>query len=221
VTIGCHFCGTILDDRLGPLVEAHRERFGLTADVIFDVGTRDGDDAHYLQTSLNAVDVVAVDANPLAVERTRSAYPGFHVLECAVSDVAGRSEFTQIISERPDFAGSSSLKEAPSFPGATYNTITVEVRTLADIIESLGLQLRRLSVVKVDVEGFTWETVVGMGDYVSNVDVFHLETETFPRHDGHHDAKSVVELMTGLGFDCVWRGYEWGPRIEDQVWVRR
>jgi FkbM family methyltransferase len=209
-----------LDDRLGPLVEAHLERFGPIADVIFDVGTRDGDDAHYLQTSLNAVDVVAVDANPLAVERTREKYPDFHVVECAVSNVRGEAEFTQIISERVDFAGSSSLINAPSFPNATYNTITVQVRTLANIIEDLGLQSRRLSVVKVDVEGFTWETIMGMGDYVDNVDVFHLETETFARHDGHHDAGSVAELMAGLGFECVWRGYEWGPRIEDQVWVR-
>lgn len=74
-------------------------------------------------------------------------------------------------------------------------------------------------MVKVDLEGYTFEFLHGMGDWLKRVGVFHLETEKFERHEGHHGTSEVEAFMFMNGFVLVERSYEWGPHIEDQVWL--
>lgn len=205
------------DERLGAIVNNYRQHFGDTAEVIVDAGTRDGHDAAYLQEQLNATRVIAIDANPLAILRTRAEYPQFEIIETALSDYIGEASFDQIVSNREDFAGSSSLTKAQDFPGTLRNTITVKVTIMAELCNRLNLD--RMDVVKVDLEGYTYEFLIGLGELINKVKLFHLETETFNRHEGHHNNKEVMALMESHGFRLVDKSYEWGPRIEDQVWV--
>jgi FkbM family methyltransferase len=206
------------DERLGSLVAIYKQHFGETADVIFDCGTRDGDDAAYLKEKLNAKSVYAIDANPLAVAETRRLHPDLIVIETALSDFVGETSFTQIQSERKDFAGSSSFVSHQNFDGAEYNQIVVSVTTMARLLQELQVE-GHIDLIKVDLEGYSYEFLKGMGDYLPKVKVFHLETETFRRHEGHHDNEEVKQLMSEAGFRLVEVSYEWGPVIEDQVWV--
>lgn len=205
------------DERLAAIVNNYREHFGNTAEVIVDAGTRDGNDAAYLQQQLNAKRVIAIDANPLAIFRTKAEYPQFEIIETALADYMGEAEFDQIISEREDLAGSSSLTKAQDFPGTARKTITVKVTTMAELCNRLKLD--RMDVVKVDLEGYSYEFLIGLGERIKNVKLFHLETETFNRHEGHRNNKEVMALMESHGFTLVDKSYEWGPAIEDQVWV--
>ena len=61
---------------LEPLVTTYRKFFGENAAVIFDVGTRDGDDANYLFNNLNVygANVYAIDANPEMCKNTKINY---------------------------------------------------------------------------------------------------------------------------------------------------
>lgn len=205
-----------MDERLGTVVRAYREWFGDTARVIVDAGTRDGDDAAWLMDELNADLVIAVDANPLAVERTAAKYPDFVVVETALADFDGRHSFAQIVSDRKDFEGSSSLTQYGDW--GDVRMIEVDVSRFDTMMSRLGYDMP-LDVVKVDLEGYTFEFLHGMGDWLHRVGVFHLETEKFERHEGHHDTSTVEEFMFSEGFVLVERSYEWGPHIEDQVWV--
>lgn len=205
------------DERLGAVVKNYRKYFGDTAKVIVDAGTRDGKDAAYLQSQLNAGRVIAIDANPLAIFRTKAEYPQFEIIETALADYIGEAEFDQIISEREDFAGSSSLTKAQDFPGVARKTITVKVTTMAELCDRLKID--SLDVVKVDLEGYSYEFLIGLGERIKQVKLFHLETETFMRHEGHRSSKEVIALMQSHGFELVDKSYEWGPAIEDQVWV--
>ena len=65
------------------VIEAYRTYFGDTAQVVFDVGTRDGDDAEFLRENLHASQVYAIDANPAAVALTKKNYPNFEIIETA------------------------------------------------------------------------------------------------------------------------------------------
>ena len=205
------------EERLGEIVIAYRENFGDVATVIYDAGTRDGDDASYLAHTLRADTVVCFDANPLAVSATRNKYPGFKVIETALSDYDGEGVFTQIVSEREDYAGSSSLTNVRQWPDAELNQIPVKVSRMDTLIESLELPIP--DIIKVDLEGYSYEFLEGLGKYLHAVKVLHLETETFERHKGHKDNMAVAEFMRANGFQLVWTSYEWGPNIEDQTWV--
>ena len=207
------------DERLGSIVTAYRARFGEIAQVIFDCGTRDGDDAAYLKRELKAKRVFAIDALPSACEQAEEKHPDLLVINTALSNYVGTATFTEIVSDRKDHAGSSSLVLAPGWEGANKRAVEVQVTTMATLIELLGLQDTMLDVVKVDLEGFTYEFLEGMGDYIDNAKVMHLETETFYRHEGHRNSQEVYDYMTAKGFSLYERSYEWGPSIEDQLWV--
>jgi FkbM family methyltransferase len=209
------------DERLGDLVTAYRYYFGETAKVIFDCGTRDGDDAAYLKRELNATQVFAIDASPSAVELTKRNHPDLIVIETALSNYNGTASFTEIVSDQKDFVGSSSLVLAPGWDAVEKREITTRVKTMRTLLEELGMNETQLDVVKVDLEGFTYEFLEGMGDLLANAKVLHLETETFNRHQGHRSSSEVEAYMLSRGFFLDFVSYEWGPTIQDQVWVRQ
>lgn len=205
------------DERLGSLVSIYRKHFGDVAEVIWDCGTRDGDDASYLAVWLQAKKVIAIDANPVAAEKTKAKHPYFQVIHTAITNYDGITKFDMIESERKDYAGSSSIIRTQSFPDSDYHTITVSATrmdTLIGKLEPVGLDL-----MKVDLEGFTYEFLEGMGSYLQLVKCLHLETETFSRHEGHRDAEAVKQFMYQAGFRLAEVSYEWGPSIEDQIWI--
>lgn len=204
-------------ERLGAIVDAYRERWS-ECGTVYDVGSRDGDDAVWIADQLDATNVVCFEAIPEAAERIRRKHRGVKVVEGAVSDITGVTEFTVIESDRADHAGSSSIIKFQDF-GSPTRVIQVGVDRMENLIKKHNLPVP--DVVKVDVEGFSWECLNGFGDYLERVRLFHVETETFNRHHGHKDSRVVRAFMESCGFTCVdVSTAEWGSSIEDQVWVR-
>jgi FkbM family methyltransferase len=203
---------------LQPAVETYKQYFGGTAETIIDVGTRDGDDAEFLRQQLGGKYIYAIDANPIAVEATMNRYPEFEVFETAISNYNGTTSFVQIVSDRIDEAGSSSIENYSFFEGATYNTIDVNVIRMDKFIEEFVSQ-DIIDFIKVDIEGYTYEFLEGLGKEINKVKMLHLETETFDRQEGHKNNNEVLNFMTNAGFLLAGVTYEWGPRIQDQVWI--
>jgi FkbM family methyltransferase len=204
---------------LEPVVQNYKKYFGDTAETIIDVGTRDGDDAEFIRQSLNGKNIYAIDANPAAIEITKQNYPNFNVYETAISNYNGTTDFVQIVSEDKDHAGSSSIENYSFFEEAQYNTIKVPVITMSKFLEKNGLENKIIDVVKVDIEGYTYEFLEGMGEYIKNVKLFHLETETFHRHDNHKNNNHVINFMVDANFLLCDVQYQWGEGIQDQTWV--
>jgi FkbM family methyltransferase len=203
---------------LQPAVETYKQYFGGIAETIIDVGTRDGDDAEFLRQQLGGKYIYAIDANPIAVEATMNRYPEFEVFETAISNYNGTTSFVQIVSDRIDEAGSSSIENYSFFEGATYNTIDVNVIRMDKFIEEFVSQ-DIIDFIKVDIEGYTYEFLEGLGKEINKVKMLHLETETFDRQEGHKNNNEVLNFMTNAGFLLAGVTYEWGPRIQDQVWI--
>lgn len=202
-----------------PVVEKYKKYFGDTANTIIDVGTRDGDDAEFLRERLSAENVYAIDANPLAVIDAKAKYPNFNVFETAISNYDGTTKFVQIVSEDKDHAGSSSIENYSFFKDAEYNTIEVPVTRMDTFIRDNGLSDTIIDVVKVDIEGYTHEFLEGLGEYIKNVKLFHLETETFYRHHQHKTNNHIINFMINSGFLLCDVQYQWGEGIQDQIWI--
>jgi FkbM family methyltransferase len=201
-----------------PVVEKYKKYFGDTANTIIDVGTRDGDDAEFLRERLSAENVYAIDANPLAVADAKAKYPNFNVLETAVSNYDGTTKFVQIVSDDKDHAGSSSIENYSFFKDAEYNTIEVPVTRMDTLLNSLDINMP-IDIIKVDIEGYTHEFLEGLGEYIKNVKLFHLETETFYRHHQHKTNNHIINFMINSGFLLCDVQYQWGEGIQDQIWI--
>jgi FkbM family methyltransferase len=203
---------------LEPVVETYKKYFGDTANTIIDVGTRDGDDAEFFRERLSAKNIYAIDANPLAVADAKLKYPNFNIFETAVSNYDGTTKFVQIISDDKDHAGSSSIENYSFFEEAQYNTIEVPVTRMDTLLDSLDIEMP-IDIIKVDIEGYTHEFLEGLGEYIKNVKLFHLETETFYRHFQHKTNNHIINFMINSGFLLCDVQYQWGEGIQDQTWI--
>jgi FkbM family methyltransferase len=208
-------------DPLEPTVTTYRKFFGNTAPLIVDIGTRDGNDANYLFKALNGSEVIAIDANPEAVELTRNNYPWMKVLYTAVSDKEGTTEFYQVNSLDKEVMGTSSLisKDTSTItPAEFYKDKVTAIQVPVARMDAL-LPEGTVDVVKVDTEGYTWQVLQGFGERLKDVKAFHLETEKDQLSPEHLTTEKITEFMTEQGFYLADVSYEWGEHIQDQVWV--
>jgi FkbM family methyltransferase len=212
---------------LDSVITEYKKYYGDFAPIIMDIGTRDGDDAQFFKENLNSLLVYAFDANPKAALATKEKYPEFDVFDLAVSNYNGTTTFMAVDTGDKNVDGCSSIyaskivaNEGNNFAGK-YTEIETAVTRMDTFIEKAGLSNAVISIVKVDIEGFTYECIEGFGEYVKSVLVFHLETERTSTHPNHKDNLKVAELMHSLGFALVDVSYEWGWGIQDQVWINK
>ena len=209
-------------DPLEPVVTNYRKFFSESAHLVVEVGTRDGDDAHYLFKALNADKVIAIDANPVAAELTKSQYPWMDVRCTAASDKEGSISFYQVNSENKEIMGTSSIfsKDKSVSPSpAEYEGLIKEITVPTTRMDTLLQGEKVIDVVKIDTEGYSWQVLQGFGDRLKDVKLFHIETEQAPVHDDHVTTEKVVEFMEKNGFALVDISHEWGWLIQDQIWV--
>lgn len=214
---------------LDSTVAAYEVYFGRTAfPVVYDVGSRDGDDGEELAARITGgtwhdfwdrATIVLFEPNPSQIEVIREAYPKATLVTKAMSNKVGKQKFVKITGNK-DEVGSSSLSlkrlDAPYGDGKTV--IEVETDRLDNTIRELGHDGKTIDIMKVDVEGFTYEVLQGLGEYLKDVRVLHLETET-KKIAQNKTNLDVFKFMRDQGFLCYARDHQWGPDIEDQVWV--
>lgn len=214
---------------LNSTVKTYTDHFGLTErPVIYEVGSRDGKDGEELaQRIYRGVNlwkdaaVVLFECNPPQIEVIRRDYPNAILITDAVSNKAGKSSFMQLHGDINVIGSSSMDLNRANLPwGKDNNTIEVKTRRIDSIIEELGHQNVEIDVMKIDIEGYTFEALEGLGKYIRNVRVFHLETEIegIARNKTNLD---VALFMQERGFVCTALEHEWGDQIQDQVWLRR
>lgn len=192
------------------LVQIYKSHF-LTCETVWDVGTRDGEDAVYLGKQLGAKDIYAIDANPTAIAKTKK-HPELIVIETAIADYEGHAEFTEIVSDNKDYAGCSSFTAVLDNQAVERRKHKVKVTRLETLFDKAP------DLIKIDLEGYTYEALLGMGDYLESTKCLHLETELEPHHEGAKTSKEIAEFMTNKGFELEGKFYEWSG-VEDQVWI--
>ena len=109
----------------------------------------------------------------------------------------------------------------PQFEGKV-KVIPTKVKRMDTLLQEENI-LGVIDVVKVDVEGYTWEVLQGFGERLKDVCLFHLETEQDKTHEGHMNTQEITDFMREEGFVLVDVSYEGsngiGKGIEDQIWV--
>ena len=214
---------------LNSTVATYEKVFGKTArPVIYEVGSRDGNDGVELARRIwsgntafwKSSTVVLFECNPPQIKVVRTNYPRATVITEAISDKKGVAEFVQLDGDINEIGSSSMDKGRLDLPwGRNKKIIEVPTRRLDDVIEELGHQNLEIDVMKIDIEGYTYEALQGLDKYLRNVKVFHLETEIeeIARNKTNLD---VFLYMEERGYQCTALENEWGHTIQDQVWVR-
>lgn len=201
---------------LRPVVEAYGNAFGYAKHPnVWDVGSRDGDDGLEIamlisDQPIGRSSVTAIEANPRAANQIKSEHPNIRVIECAVNEVNGTSEF---IVYRGDegASGSSSLDVNWKRDDLVGDIIQVEMRRLDDLVGNNEI----IDVMKIDVEGFSLAALKGLGEKIHQVKVFHIETEEWTNSVIH-----VKSFMDNAGFQLVDESQEW-PGMPDLTFINK
>lgn len=214
---------------LNSTVKTYTDNFGLSKNpVVYEVGSRDGNDGVELTRRIyqgiklwDDATIVLFECNPPQIEVIKTAYPKAKLITEAISDKEGSAEFLQINGDKNQVGSSSmNLDRAKEAWAKSNNTIQVKTRRLDDAIEELGHENLEIDIMKIDIEHYTYEALVGLGKYLGNVRVFHVETEI----EGVARDKTNLDIalfMQQKGYICTALENEWGETIQDQVWVRR
>lgn len=185
---------------LGVFIDKIRE-FCPEPRVIVDCGAGDGYDAAQLKLAFPSARVIAVE--PVNADEIE----GVEVIKAAAWDAPGEREF--FISSQP---GLCSLRNRDVDGIGSRMVPTFRLDSLVTPID----------VLKLDCEGTSYEVLLGLGAYIRELKVIHVETETMKYFDGQHLEEGVFFLLKRSGMKMVWEcRSQIGDGIQaDSIWVR-
>jgi FkbM family methyltransferase len=202
------------------LPELYRKYFSEKASVIFDIGSRDGDDAAFLSKSLNTDKVYIFECHPECFKNINNKYPHFNNINVAISNFCGRSNFNALYTNLGEM-GISSLRNRNDdyYTSRDTRTVEVEVSTIKNMIEKYNIDCE-IDLCKVDVEGCTYEVLEGFEEKIDMVKMFHLEVEEIEIWNGQKVADDIVDFMKNKNFDLV-LSKRFAQSSLDLVWINK
>lgn len=186
---------------------------------IVEIGSMNGKDAWDLEQRYNTTNVIIVEAHPVFYESIKKDYPDFSVYQFAASDMDGSVEFNAVLEDSANLGISSMLDRDDNWPsyGVTgFDKITVPCKRMDTFMEEIGLS--EIDVLKIDVEGNSYEVLVGFGERLKDVKTIHLENEHVEVWKNQKLYRDCEDLLIKNGFIMLQIKVGW-PQ-SDSVWVR-
>jgi len=205
------------------LIEQYNKHFNTPPQNILEIGSRDGDDAYKLKEYFNIPGdrVYIVEPHPQCISYVKEKHPNFKLYEYAVALENGTTKFNAISTSDLGTLGMSSLLNRTH--GNIDNTwIDVNTITGESLFNLIGDE--EYDLVKIDVEGYSYEVLKSIGDQIRKIKIMHLEVEHYPFWVGQKLYGEVAELLISYGFEECYR-FDYNYTLEqvqsDVIWVRK
>ena len=205
-----------------PFIEQWNIAYNIPPKNVLEIGSRDGNDAHELKMEFDIPDdkVYIVEPHPHCIDYTRSLHPTYPIYEMAVSSQDGTAKFNAVFNPDLGTLGMSSLmsRTDESFP---ENWIEVKTVTGKSLVQLIGEE--EYDLVKIDVEGHTYEVLESFGDDITKIKMMHLEVEHYPFWKDQKLYDDVRALLERYGFHECYRFdyvYREGQVQSDVIWKR-
>jgi FkbM family methyltransferase len=189
--------------------------------IIMEIGSMDGADASKLAKYYNANDVFIIEAHNAFAERIKEDYPGYSVFNLAASKVNQQALF-KAVGVFSENKGMSSLLDRdedayPSYGVEYYNEVMVDAVRMDYFCEQVGIS--EIDLLKIDVEGATFDVLEGFGDLLWFVKSVHLEAEHEQVWKGQKLYADVERFMLDKGF--IPAMIKIGFPQSDSVWIKK
>lgn len=205
------------------LIEQYNKHFTIPPQNVLEIGSRDGDDANRLKEYFNIPNskVYIVEPHPHCIDYINRTYPDFKVYEYAAALENGTTKFNAIFTPDLGTLGMSSLLNR-THGNVADNWIEVKTITGESLFDLIGDE--EYDLVKIDVEGYSYEVLKSMGDQIRKVKIMHLEVEHYPFWVGQRLYNEVADLLTSYRFEECYRfdyNYTSEQIQSDVIWVRK
>ncbi|MDP3980963.1 MAG: FkbM family methyltransferase [Chlamydiota bacterium] len=220
------------------------EQFNTQPTSILEIGSRDGHDAEKLRSfgALPPESVYIVEPHPESYKNIIETYPKARVFEFAVSNQPGVIDFNAIPTAPREgwtpeqliglVGTSSALKKNYEIyrhiAGMTEERFNVNnpqrwVKVLAVNGTTLLQLINRseIDLIKIDVEGFTYEVLKSFGDDIRLLKLLHIEIEKVQIWQEQHLYDEIKAHLEFYGFkELYYLPAYFGGNQGDNVWVR-
>lgn len=201
-----------MNEWLDPVVEAYEKFFGRAEKpVVWDVGSRDGDDgvelAERIRRGDGQITVVCMEPNPEQALVIMERHPHVEILEVAASNEVGVAPF-MVYHGDAGAVGSSSLNLDWKENDLEGHEIHVATNRLDHLIDD-----EIIDIMKIDVEGYSLQALEGLGDKLDQVRVLHVETEDWTGSD-----EKVKKYLIDRGWRLFDEREQW-PGMPDLTWI--
>jgi len=183
--------------------------YSVTKDVLkhtptnfFEIGSRDGNDAHEMSHLFNIPysNCYIFEAHPECYNNISQKYKDMNVYNCAITNQTKQLEFNAGIIGVEDNIGCSSLLQDVNDTFKSEKVLVDGWRF--DEIASI-LKIQSLDLLKIDVEGHTMEVLEGFGDLLNNIKVMQLELEHKECWIGQKTYNEVANFLIDNNFEQV------------------
>jgi FkbM family methyltransferase len=147
---------------------------------VFDIGSRDANDAIYLRDSfkLSDTNIYTFECNKNNYNKIINKYPNINTYNFGIYNYDGKKQFNAITSSKTNNTGVSSFRRENSLTTSdtrVYKQYIVDVKRMDTFIDENNI--KSLDYVKIDVEGCSYECLEGFGDKLNIVKSLHIENE--------------------------------------------
>ena len=187
--------------------------------TIMEIGSMNGEDAEILSGFFQSRDVHIIEAHPLFAKQIAEKYLDFFVSNIAASNYDGRYIFNSVTPDSSNLGMSSLLEREENYPSydIVYEPLEVPCVRMDDYCHIMNIN--SIDLLKIDVEGFSYEVLEGFGDALDIVKCIHVECEHESVWKGQKLYPDVERLLIDKGFIPV--SMRIGFPQSDSVWVRK
>lgn len=183
--------------------------------TIFEIGSLNGQDACYLKKRFPDAKVYVFEGLQQNYETYLNKLEDVNAFNLVVFDYDGTVPF-----HVKNVNGIHSVFDRGQEYG--IKVVVVPCKRVDTICREMGVF--GVDVVKIDVEGATYEVLVGFGDMLKTVKVLHIETEDHEGFKGQKLDSEVGHFLTANNFILLKKSvacYSVNGRQFDSVWFRK
>jgi len=186
------------------------KKYKIEPKIIFDIGAYNAKHLQELGAEFNVSkeNLWAFEAHPDMIQHCKKRTD--NVIESVITDRDGWTDFNAIDLTQNCHHGCSSVFQIDRPHKKHYTEMSC-----IDTLMFRGIIPRNPDVVKIDVEGASYEVLKGFGNMLKNVKILHVETETVEVFPGQKLQKEVIDYMGLFGFKVVHKLHI--PKYQDDL----
>lgn len=206
------------------LLKSYNKYYNILPQNILEIGSRDGNDANTLKEYFNISNekVYIVEPHPHCIGLIKQKYPQYNLYKHAITTTKGTARFNAVVTSDLGTLGMSSLLSRTD-NAILENWIEVSTITGKDLFELIGEE--EYDLVKIDVEGHSYEVLESFGDQIRKIKIMHLEVEHYPFWKDQKLYNDIANLLKSYNFEECYRfdyNYYTPEQIQsDVIWIRK
>jgi len=183
--------------------------------TILDIGSRDlGQSLEFKSVYPNSK-IIAIEANPeqFKICETNSINTDIEVYNFAASN---ENNTTSFFLTHGNIGASSVLKplDVPFSVSKDYQEIKVESKNIGEWCNQMKI---KPDVVWMDVQGFEYFVLIGLGEILKSVSFLHLESSERPYYEGHILKDDIFKILDENNFEFFFKNDVYHPYGEGDI----